>query len=103
MAESKDLLTCDLPRIDQEGFVSPPGSPGCLEVGDIVWVDMSNTIHDDFGESAMPPWPGIVVDVQYNDETLIASKVKVCFHEEDGDHTLLIARSVLGCLAVGLF
>ena len=84
-------------------FVSPPGSPCYLEVGDSVWVDFSNTSHDNFGESAIPPWPGIVVDVQYNDETLIASKVKVCFHEEDGDHTLLIARSVLGCLAVGLF
>ena len=84
-------------------FVSPPGSPGYLEVGDSVWVDFSDTIHDDFGKSATPPWPGIVMEVQYNARSLFASKVKVCFHEEDGDHTLLIARSVLGCLAVGLF
>ncbi|GMI41799.1 hypothetical protein TrCOL_g3701 [Triparma columacea] len=92
MAESKALLTCLLPRSDQEMFVSPPGSPGYLEVGDSVWVDFSDTIHDDFGKSATPPWPGIVMEVQYNARSLFASKVKVCFHEEDGDHTLLIAR-----------
>ena len=92
MNEIKALLTCLLPRRDQERFVSPPGDPGFLQAGDIVWVDFSNTGHDGFGESPIPPWPGKVLEVLYDETIPIASKVKVCFFEEDEDHTLLIAR-----------
>eukprot|EP00520_Triparma_pacifica_P013829 CAMPEP_0118634772 /NCGR_PEP_ID=MMETSP0785-20121206/1726_1 /TAXON_ID=91992 /ORGANISM="Bolidomonas pacifica, Strain CCMP 1866" /LENGTH=193 /DNA_ID=CAMNT_0006525771 /DNA_START=187 /DNA_END=766 /DNA_ORIENTATION=- len=84
-----DLLRCLIPLRDREERFCGPGTPGFLVEGDKFF---SNTEHDSFGDSRIPPWPGKALEVLYNEANPILSHVKIGFFEEEESHTLLIAR-----------